>query len=163
MIADLSPLTWKNHANNLNVKIEPLLDRAQTGKSIYRLAGNFWTDLGGMADTTLLDFHSFVKNIPYVEDAYGLEVTARPLWLLSQDIFPGSDCKKKAVLMGAWAEAHGIPWRLIAVSETPDKLIHHVFPQFKINGEWSNVDATYPDYQLFESKPYVTEAEELLR
>lgn len=163
MHTQLSPTTWKNHSHRLNARSEPLFDRAQSGKSIYKMADNHWRDLGGMADTTLNQFHNFVKNIPYVEDSFGEEVTARPLWLLSEEIFPGSDCKKKAVLMGAWANAHGLPWRLIAVSENPDKSIHHVFPQFKINDCWVNVDATYSDDQLFAAKPTVTAGEELLR
>lgn len=161
--ANHSPQQWKNHKSKLRLQEEPLFDRAQSGKAIYRMAKKYYSDLGGMADTTLNQFYDFVRQIPYVEDAYGEEVIARPLWLLSEKIFPGSDCKKKAVLMGAWAEAHGVPWRLIAVSERPDKMIHHVFPQFKIRGLWENVDATYPEYRLFEAKPQVTAGEELLR
>lgn len=151
----------------MKATIEPLKSRAQTGRSIYESA-KYYKDLGLHLDTGLQDFFNFVKKIPYKEDKLGLEVVSRPEYLLlgrsphkiirpkyilGESPFPnGIDCKKKAVLISAWLEAHGIPYRLCAVSEKKNKKIHHVFPQAEIEGKWYNVDATYPYYKLFEGK-----------
>lgn len=146
----------------MNVITEPLKDRIQTGRKIAFLARNFWEDLDeyGHLDQTLPEFYNYVKNIPYIEDQENEEV-ARPLFLLDKKEFPGLDCKKKAVLMSSFLEAHGEPWRLVTNSELPTKEIHHIFPQVKIDGEWYNVDATYSDYELYSPKPESTAAEEL--
>jgi len=147
----------------MRTEIKQLRSRVQTGKAIYKSASKYYRDLGYHLDDSLHSFFSYVKNIPYKEDPTGTEIVSRPKYLLQGTaVFEGMDCKKKAVLIGAWAEAHGVPWRLLAVSERKDKQIHHVFPQLKINGEWKTVDATYPDYQLFMPKK-ITAGEELLR
>lgn len=145
------------------VKIIPLEDRIQTGKEITWLSKNFWPDLDytGDLDKTLPQFYNKVKNIPYEEDSID-EIIARPLFLLDREKFPALDCKKKAVLMSSYLEAHGEPWRLVTNSELPSKEIHHIFPQMNIEGEWYNVDATYPEYELWEPKPETTAAEELI-
>jgi len=141
---------------------ENLLNRSQSGTSIYKSA-KYFRDLGNYLDTTLLQFFDFVKNIPYLEDKPGTEITARPKYLIQKRYnFKGLDCKKKATLMGAWFNAHNIPWRLVAVSERADKEIHHVFTQALINGAYENVDPTYPEFKLFEPKKNVTRAEILL-
>jgi len=146
----------------MKVGVSDLKSRAQSGKSIYRMA-NYYRDLGKNLDTTLSQFFDFVRNIPFEEDPLLAEITSRPLYLLDRVKFPALDCKKKAVLMGAWFNAHNIPWRLVAVSEKPDKQPHHVFTQAKIEGEWRAIDPTYPHYMLFEPKKMVTYAEELPR
>lgn len=152
----------------MRVGIETLRSRTQTGKAIYK-AARYWKDLGTLLDTTLEDFYSFVRKIRYVEDTKD-EVVSRPKYILTSDYgFKGIDCKKKAVLLMSWLLAHGYKpgktVRLVAVSERPDKKIHHVFIQCKIDGprgKWKNIDATYKDYRLFQAKPEVTDGEELL-
>jgi len=143
------------------VKVSPLLSRDQSGRAIYRQAKNFG-DLKGGLETTLRDWFDFVKALPYEENPPGTEIVKRPAFVLREQETP-IDCKQKAVLMGAWLEAHGIPWRLAAVSERKDKQIHHVMIQAKIEGRWKNIDATYSDFELFEPKRNVTYAEELPR
>jgi hypothetical protein len=138
--------------------VQILKSRSQTGREIKRLAKKYYNDLGNFLETPLDKFYSYVKNIPYQEDPRGQEIVKRPAYLLSGRT---KDCKKAAVLIGSWLEAHGIPWRLVAVSERPDREIHHVFNQARIDGEWKNIDATYPDYKLFQPKPEVTAAEEI--
>lgn len=147
----------------MRMKVIPLRDRIQTGREISWHARNFWSDLDetGDLDKTLEQFYDKVRSIPYVEDSKN-EVVARPLFLLDKEIFPALDCKKKAVLMSSWLEAHGEPWRLVTNSELPSKEIHHIFPQTFIEGDWRNVDATYPDFELFQAKPESTAAEELI-
>lgn len=152
---------WKNFADKFNYYEVDLKDRVQTGKIMYWLSKSFYRDLGILLDTDLEYFFNFVKDIPYVEDKFGWEIVARPKYLLNPEIFPGLDCKKKAILIGAWAEAHNFPYRYLAVSEHPDGIIHHVFPQLKIDGEWKIVDATYPEFALFGLKDLITNAEEL--
>ena len=142
----------------MKIGVVNLRSRVQTGKEIYRCARNYYRDLGSKLDTTLETFFNWVRSIPYREDNFYSEVVGRPKHLLR---FPALDCKKKAVLMGAWFTAHGIPWRLVAVSEKADKEVHHVFTQAKINKTWKTADPTYPEYQLFEAKPTVTYAEVL--
>lgn len=118
----------------------------------------YWRDLGGYLDTTLKSFFNSVREIPYLEDQEE-EIIARPKYLLDRKKFAGLDCKKKSVLLGAYFNAHGMPWRLVTVSEKPNKEIHHIFPQVKIGDRWLNADATYSDYELFEAKPDVTRAQ----
>ena len=147
----------------MKAEVEELRSRAQTGRSIYKSAKHY-QDLGMHLDSSLANFFNHVKNIPYKEDTKKAEIVSRPKYLLGKSAFKdGIDCKKKAVLISAWLEAHGIPYRLVAVSEKKDKKIHHVFPQAEIQGQWLNVDATYPHYKLFEGKPNVTHGEVLPR
>ena len=141
--------------------IENLEDRIQSGDRIYESA-KYFQDLGKYLDLGLNDFFNFVRTIPYKEDTNGIEVTSRPKYLITQKPFKGLDCKKKAILMGAWFNAHNIPWRLVAVSERDDNEIHHVFTQAQLEGEWRNVDPTYSDFKIFEGKPAVTYGELLL-
>lgn len=145
------------------VEAQRLKHRYQTAKNMYRMSKNHWSDLDdyGMLDVPLNEVFTTVKNIPYEEDLEN-EVIARPGFLLDEELFPALDCKKKGVIMGAFLEAHGEPWRFVASSEKEDGGIHHVFPQVNIDGEWYNVDATYPDFNLYEPKPETTAAEELL-
>jgi len=146
-------------------KIQSLESRAQTGTEIYQSAA-FYPDLGNHIDTTLTQFFNFVKNIPYIEDMDRAELISRPKYLLHRRNFAGLDCKKKATLIGAWLNAHGLipgkDWHLVAISERPDKEIHHVFVQARFNKQWKNLDPTYPEYKIFDPKPNVTNAEILL-
>jgi len=137
-----------------------LKSRVQSGKSIYRMA-KYYKDLGIYLDTDLQTFFNFVRNIPYKEDELN-EVTARPKYYLS-GVLKALDCKKKMVLMGAWLNAHGVPWSLTAVSERPDQEVHHVFISALIDGKKRSIDPTYNYFTLFEPKPGVTYAEELPR
>jgi len=117
----------------------------------YGAEGN---DLGGLAKMPLPSFFDKVRSIPYKRDIKGRETVARPSLLLKE--FPALDCKKKAILMGAWCLANEIPFRFIAVSENPSRRFHHVFLLANFFGQWRPIDATYPHYKLFEKKPRVT-------
>lgn len=149
----------------------PHQGRAQTARWMYFLAENYADDLGPLARMPLLDFHSFVAALPYESDdrAWGdpfREVVARPsyiLEMLKNQQVAGIDCKKKAILLGAWATRNGVPWELVAMSERPDKEIHHVFPVFRMGEKWVNMDATYNRHALGAAKPEMTHAERLVR
>ena len=152
---------WKKFIDSFKISSVSLKDRSQTGKKMFSLSKKYWRDLHSLVDVDLQTIFDYVKNIPYVEDNIGTEVIARPKYLLDPNIFPGLDCKKKAILIGSWAEAHSIPYRYLAVSEKKDGVIHHVFPQLFLENEWKIVDATYPQYQLFGLKDFISNGEEL--
>lgn len=141
-----------------------LRSRDQSARSINRFSNN-WQDLGSYLNLSLSDFFNRVKNIRFKLDPKFKEITSRPRNLINPRLFPGMDCKKKAVLVQSWLKSRGIPTRLIGVSERPDKKIHHIFPQAKLEtnqgNKWLNVDATYPQYSLFAPKPKVTRAQVL--
>ena len=148
----------------MRIGISLLRNRDQTARSINRLS-NKYQELGNWLRLPLPVFFNTVKNIPFKLDPAGREVTARPKYLKNPRLFPRMDCKKKAVLVQAWLKSRAIPSRLVAISERPDKKIHHVFPQAKMKtargNKWLNVDATYPHFKLFAPKPYVTRAQVL--
>ncbi len=149
----------------------PHKGRAQTARWMYGLAELFAGDIGDLASLSLPEYHTFVARLPYRNDqtAWGdpfREVVARPGYILEMaknDQIQGIDCKKKAILIGAWSHLNGIPWELVAMSEQPDREIHHVFPIIGLSGSWVNADATYARYQLGEAKPQMTNAERLGR
>lgn len=133
---------------------EPLLNKEQTGRRMRALIGRFARDLdrvsvrsGGrvkmFSKLSPVEVHKVVREIPYKKDTAPVEVVARPARLLNGEFSTGIDCKKKAILLGAWAAARGVPYRLIASSKRTDRKFHHVFPQVFIDGEWINFDATY--------------------
>ena len=141
---------------------EPLRDKEQTATKIKSLVNNFYGDLehvlversGSRVPVTQLplsDYFDLVKNIPYRRDPPPVEVVARPHHIFKYAKL-GMDCKKKATAIAAYLKARGIPFRFIGSSNRPDKKIHHIFPQAKIDSEYVNVDATYPDYKLFQPK-----------
>lgn len=134
-------------------QIEPLINKEQTGRRMKQLVGRFARDLdrvrvrvGGRSKRfsalNPLEVHEVVRNIPYRKDTEPVEVIARPARLLNGE-FRSLDCKKKAILIGAWAARRGYPFKFIAASKRPDRKFHHVFPVVRLRGEWVNMDATY--------------------
>ena len=154
----------------MKITRQKLEDKAQTGVEMKRLVLKYADDLDRimvsrrgeikkLTDFTLSEFFDFVRKIPYAIDNKPIEVVARPL-ILIKNRDSGLDCKKKAILMGAYFAKKKIwPWRFIASSRRLDGKIHHVFPQIYIAGKWKNTDATYSDYQLYQPKPDCTKAE----
>lgn len=146
----------------------PHRGRENVGRWMYWLSKCFNSDLGALSQLPFSDFYHKIWSIPYISDDLLLldpytEVVARPGLLLTWAATPGLDCKKRAILIGAWCEANNVPWELVAMSERPDKEIHHVFPLVLIGDQWVNADATYSYHQLGAAKPELTYAERLLR
>lgn len=144
---------------------EPLYDKDQTGDRMYDLVIRFARDLESVmvgdrsaSDLTIEEFFDFVRRLPYRRDTRPIEIVARPYYIISR-MSSGLDCKKKGILIAAWAECNNVPWRFIASSIRKDGRKHHVFPQLYIRGKWRNVDATYPEYRLYGSKSNLTSAE----
>lgn len=126
---------------------------------------DYWPDLGRYLLYPFPAFFDMVRKIPYESDeerfpARTVELVPRPLYILDRSVMPKIDCKKKAILVGAWAYGNHFPYRFISSSERPDKAIHHVFPQIDFGFGWHNVDATFPSYAIGQKYP-VTYAEEL--
>jgi len=137
---------------------------------MYQLIETFHSDLDHIAAISggvkrdivrmsLPEFYNVVRKIQYRRDTKPVEVVSRPSHILKFSRL-GMDCKKKAILLGSFLRTRGIPYRLIGSSKNPNGKIHHVFPQAFLNGEWRNVDATYPHYRMYEKKA-VTNAEVL--
>lgn len=145
------------------VTVRELRDKEQTGREMYTLAQRFADDLDEfvleddpartLSRATLPEYFSIVRSIPFRKDTNGVEVVTRPFHLFSGP-WRGWDCKKKSIAMAAYLQKRGIPWRYLSVSKRPDGEIHHVLVQAKIKGQWRDVDATYPDNQLFEHQPW---------
>ena len=131
-----------------------------TVERIISLCNRFHSDLGPLSKLSREKFFDYVRSIPYRRDPKslddwgnieGIEVIARPAVLIEhQDV--GLDCKKKCILMVSYAIENGIPYRIVTSSRRPDKNHHHIFPQWKIGGDWKNADATYDFYRLGECK-----------
>jgi hypothetical protein len=155
------------YINRMNVSKRTLTDKAQTAEGMKTLVKDYAGDLDilymkykgkntPLSQLPLERFHRFVREIPYKMDEKPIEVLMRPYYAVkfrSQ----GIDCKKKAILMAAWAERNGLKWRFIASSRRPDKRKHHVYPQLKLSGEWVNSDATYRHYRIGENKIVTSE------
>lgn len=138
-----------------------------TGRQMYHLAETYARDLDGLENLPFPDFYDRVKSIPYESDderfpGVVLEVVARPKYLLDRNVFPRLDCKKKSILIGAWATANGCPFSFLAVSELPSKEVHHVFPIINYGEGWKTADATFPDFEIGQKFP-LTYFEELKR
>lgn len=123
---------------------------------------NYWGDLGDKVRLPLAMWYAEVKGLPYQSDdeIFGavpvLEVIARPRELMDRILFPALDCKKKSVLMAAWAEGNSVPWDFLGVIEDENAGdIHHVLVIMRVSGVWIPVDATFVDYVLGEMKPAI--------
>lgn len=142
-----------------------LYDRTQTTGQIRRMVRQYAGDLdyfgfnglplSGMEPERFFDV---VRRIPYRRDIHGTEIVSRPYHIIKNAAL-GMDCKKKSVLIGAYAHRNKIPYRFVTISRRPDRRIHHIYPQLKINGEWQNYDATYAEYKPNQPKIGVTRVE----
>lgn len=149
---------------------EPLRNKEQTGARMRWLVERFAGDLSryyvkrkgravALDKLPLNEYFDVVRTIPYQQDTAPVEVVARPRILLDK-ARGGLDCKKKSLLVAAYCQRRGIPWRLVASSRRPDRKYHHVFPQglFRQGGmsgeasRWVNLDATYASNRLGENK-----------
>jgi len=148
------------------VTVHELRSKDETGREMRRLATTFAGDLccfsaiGVPLDRIPLPvFFEAIANIPYKPDTAGVEVVTRP-YLLLQSPAAGWDCKKKMIVLAAYLERNRITWRFMAVSRRASGQIHHVIVQAWIDGEWVDLDPTYPGSKLFDAHEW-TRAEPL--
>lgn len=128
--------------------VRPLGHWRETVGEIARLARIYQTDAARFLNMDPQTVFRYVADLPYHRDPPGQETVARPIYLLQPDWTP-RDCDDKTVLIGAWAELHGLPWRIVVSSKRDDKRPHHVFPEVKLPGlGWTPMDATYPKNQF---------------
>ena len=133
--------------------------KERTGAQMRETVNRFYSDLGRFLLWPFAAWFDYVKVIPYAadEDVFSpdriIEVVARPSYLLDREIFPFLDCKKKAILIASWARGNGFPFRFVAVSNMPDKHIHHVLPQINFALGWENCDATFPTFEIGQANP----------
>jgi hypothetical protein len=133
------------------IKTETLFDKYQTVVEIKRMIREFYKDLLNFPNLVNMDvqeYFDFVKNIPYVRDVPKIEVVSRPNFLLT--VFDALDCKKKSILMGSYMKLkYGDgSYRLCLSSNSPDKVIKHIFTQIKMGDNWVNADATYSENSI---------------
>lgn len=141
-----------------------------TGRYMYHFATDYAGDIGFGAAMPFPLWHAKVGAIPYQSDDElfppdengVIEVVARPAYLLNPSMWPAIDCKKKAILIGAWCAANKVPFLFVASSENPDREIHHVLPVVEMGNGWVTADATFPGYRIGQAYP-ITRAEELRR
>lgn len=150
----------------MQIATQAMQGKEVTGEKMYRMVTDFFRDLGPWLARSFQDWFAYVRAIPYVSDVERfkdrvLEIVPRPKYLLDRGLFPKIDCKKKAILIGAWAKGNGIPFRFVAVSDRPDHEVVHVFPQVDFGRGWQNADATLPEYEFGQGFPQVTFATEL--
>jgi len=140
------------------------------GQYMYHFAEGYPQDLDGLQNLPFPVFYNRVKNIPYQsdEDLFPesmdgiIEVLARPKYLLNKRLFPALDCKKKSILCGAWASENDKPFFFYAVSEKPNKKIHHVIFGMDYGQGFKLIDPTFPEFELGQELP-ITYAEVLKR
>lgn len=139
-----------------------LRDKEQTGREMYDLATTYADDIDQFVDAQtgkplseipLAQYYSIIRSIPFRKDTHGVEVVTRPYHLFTAP-WQGWDCKKKGIALAAYLAKNGIPFRFVSVSRRPDGAIHHVLIQAMVDGEWRDVDATYPHNELFEHQTW---------
>lgn len=158
---------------NMNANREPLKNRLQTARRIKHLCEQYYRDLTlcfvmkdgkqiPLSDLSLKEYFDFVRQIPYRRDPRPIEIVARPYYIIKHRSL-GMDCKKKGTLICSFLRIKNYKYRAIGSSSRPDGQIHHIYfelydPKMK---QWKTVDATYPDYKLFEIKTEETNREVL--
>jgi len=118
-----------------------------------RLVRMYWRDIGNLSKMPFGKYFDLVRRLPYIPDPVGVETISRPAHSLNPSHSP-RDCDDKAVLIGAWLYANGIPFRFVATSKGPDTELHHTFCVALVFGKAAQVDATYKKNFLGEFVPY---------
>ena len=152
----------------MEIRIQGHEGKELTGYEMANEVKNYFQDLGNFLSWTFEDWFQKVSFIPYESDdnifeLRPIETVARPALLLDRQIFPSLDCKKKSILIACWAQGNGYPWRFIAISEKPNKKIHHVFTQINFGIGFENCDAVLPHYRPGQFLPNTTFAQELAK
>lgn len=105
-----------------------------------------------LSDLPLKKYYNLIKRIHYQRDQKPIEILLRPFFLLNSNI--GLDCKKKTILLASYFKCNGIRFRYMGSSQRPDRRLHHIYTQIKMGDKWKNVDATYPENNIFENKRF---------
>lgn len=129
------------------LKIRPLESPSNTAAEMRRIVEMYHDDIGAKKDLPLNEYYELVKALPYKPDPKGLEFVSRPRFTLDKN-FPIRDCDDKAVLIGSYLYANGIPFRFEGSSKKNDGTLHHVYVIANMGGKELILDATYPYNQF---------------
>jgi len=125
-----------------------LISPQQTAREMLRIAQQYAGDLGEMAKWPVKRFFDHVRKLPYRPDPPKAETLSRPLHTLQKD-FPFRDCDDKAILMGAWCHANGVPFGFYASSTRNDGKLHHVWTVAEFpSGRAVVLDPTYHYHKI---------------
>jgi transglutaminase-like putative cysteine protease len=83
-----------------------------------------------------------IKSLPYRPDPIEEEVLMRPRFTMNNQ-GSGGDCDDKAIALASYAKCVGIPYRFIAVRKDSMPVLHHVYTELYVNGQWIWADCTY--------------------
>lgn len=139
----------------MEMKSWPLSSKYRTVKEIKYAVNHYATDFEDFPELLKMsvpEFYDYVRNIPYDRDPVEKEIVSRPKYLLT--MFKSLDCKKKAILFGSFMRLKYGPgsYRFVLSSNRPDGNIGHIFTQIKMNGRWTNADATYSRNRINQPK-----------
>lgn len=134
------------------MKIETLRDRIQSGSNMERIVKTFSEDIEPLDSMSLMEFFNFVRKIPYCEDGE-IELLDRPKNLLNPELWPGLDCKKKAILIASYLQKRGLKWSFVAVCEKLGADIHHVYCLLKNGKKFFPLDATFENAKFLKINP----------
>ena len=110
---------------------------------MYRMASAWRDDMAFCASFSVYEVFHLLKKMLYHPDPPGREVLQRPFYTI-RGWGPGGDCDDKAIAAGAWMHLREIPFRFVAVSNTQNKPLHHVYTEINIGGRgWIAFDPTY--------------------
>lgn len=120
-----------------------------TVREVFRMAREYKNDVLEFPEMRgdVFEAYNYVRSLPYVEDPKGIEFVTRPSQTLWKGWAGPRDCDDKTLALGAYAEQNKIPWRAVVcgASDIPEHNPHHIYPEFKLNGVWVAMDATYAD------------------
>lgn len=119
----------------------------QTAREMLRIAQQYAGDLGEMARWPVKRFFDHVRKLTYRPDPPKAETLSRPLHTLKEN-FPFRDCDDKAILMGAWCHANGVPFGFYASSTRKDGRLHHVWTVAEFPAGPVVLDPTYNYHKI---------------
>lgn len=123
---------------------------ANTLNEIKRIGLSYSEDLKSFESFNLQQIFDYVsKQIKYIADPKFCELVMRPKLLLERG---GGDCDDKTVFLLNWCKLKKIPCGFAIVRQVNRENFHHIFNLIFINDETHDVDATYPQNELFKSK-----------
>lgn len=125
----------------------------EIGREMYRIAETYCRDLGSLALLSMPDFFNRVRAMAYYKEPGRFQFLSRPQWTLA-GLSPVVACANKAILCGAWAKLHSVPFRFVACGMVRTRPYSHVFCQYYVSGEWKNFDPTYSWHEPFQNRSF---------
>lgn len=78
------------------------------------------------------------SHVQYVRDIRGVETLTPPAYLLTTR---AGDCDDQAMLVASLVESIGLPSRLVAGGDSPDRYVH-VWAEVQVDGQWCACETT---------------------